>query len=103
MNWKWVISGVLGIFVGLSIAPFAHRSVLASSAPVSTHFQIEAATADESNGQGQRVPVHEAFLLDTESGKVWQFSGASTIFDRKKGEAIPVGPSFIRFPVESIK
>jgi len=103
MNWKWIIVGVLGVLLGLSIAPFEQRAVVASVAPVSTHFQIQAVTADESNGQGQRVPVHEAFLLDTESGEVWQFSGAATIFDRNKGEAIPVGPSFVRVPVESAK
>ncbi len=46
MNWKWMIGGVLGVFLGLSVSPFEHKTVLASSAPVSTHFVIKDATVD---------------------------------------------------------
>lgn len=103
MNWKLVMAGIFGVLLGLSIAPVEHRTVLASATPASPHFQMQAAMVDESNGQGQRVPVHEIFLLDTESGEVWQFQGATMVFDQSKGEAIPVEPRFFRIPVESAK
>jgi hypothetical protein len=101
MNWKWMIVGSFGILLGLSIAPLDHRAVSASTTPASIHFQMQPATVDESNGQGQRVPVHELFLLNTESGEIWQFQGATMVLDQNKGEAIPIGPKFSRVPVES--
>ncbi|SPE27626.1 exported hypothetical protein [Candidatus Sulfotelmatomonas gaucii] len=100
MNWKWVLVGILGVLLGLLIAPFEHKRVLASAAPVSTHFQIQAATVDESDGQGQRVPSHEVFLLDTESGEVWQFQGPVTAFNQTKGEAAFIPPKFFRVAVQ---
>lgn len=103
MNWKVMIVGILGVLVGLSIAPFEHKNVMASVAPNSANFQIHEATVDESNGQDGRSPVHEAFLLNTQSGEVWRFEGAHYLFDKSKGEAIPVEPKFTRVQVDSGK
>jgi hypothetical protein len=101
MNWKWGVAVALGLLLGLSLTLFQRKTVMASPVPVSTHFELQPATVEESNGQGQRVPVHEVFLLDTESGKVWQFQAAATVFDQSKGQATPIGPKFSSVPVES--
>lgn len=103
MNWKWVIVGALGVFLGLLIAPFEHKTVLASPAPVSAHFEIQSATVDESNHEGGTIPVHEVFMLNTETGEVWQFQGPVTAFNQAKGESAFIPPKFSRIAVESAK
>lgn len=103
MNWKWAAVGILGFTLGMSIAPYEQKTVIASTTSAGMKFQIQAATVDESNGEGHRIPVHEVFLLNTHSGEVWQFQGAAMVFDRNTGEAMPVKPKFSRVEVEFAK
>lgn len=103
MNWKAIIAAVVGFGLGLSIAPFAHRTVSASVAPANAHFQIQDATVDESNGEGQDVPAHEVFLLDTESGKVWKFQGLEWGKDKDGAAKLFREPIFLTVAVESGK
>jgi hypothetical protein len=99
MNWKWMVPAVAGTFAGMLFAPFAQKTVSASVAPVSAHFQIQDATVDEPNGQGQNVPAHEVFLLDTESGTVWQFQGLVWARGANGNDTILAEPSFHKVPV----
>jgi hypothetical protein len=101
MNRKWIVAAALGIVLGIAVAPFTHRAVLA--APASGHLQIEAVTVDESNGNGGRTPTHEVFRVDSDTGRVWQFQGPATVFDKTKGEAQFLGQKFAPVAVESIK
>ncbi len=61
MNWKWMVSAAAGTLAGMLFAPFAHKTVSAAVAPVSAHFQIQDATVDEPNGQGQKSPRTKSF------------------------------------------
>ena len=65
---------MFGIAIGLSVAPFEHKTALASVVPDTTHFEMQPATVDEAAAQAGTVPVHELFLLDTETGAVWAVS-----------------------------
>jgi hypothetical protein len=103
MNWKWMVAGVIGVLLGLSIAPLQRRSVLASVAPTGAHFQMHDAMVDESNGEGQNIPTHEIFLLDTESGKVWKFQGMVWSKDKNGPGKIFREPTFVTVAVESGK
>jgi len=103
MNWKWTAAAVLGLAIGLSVAPFEHNTVSASVAPTNAHFQMQSATVDEPNGEGQDVPTHEVFLLDTESGKVWKFQGLVWSHDKDGSVKTIREPTFLTVAVESIK
>ncbi len=103
MNWKFMIAGVFGLLAGLSIAPFEHRAVIASVAPTNAHFQMQDATVDEPNGQGQDAPTREVFLLDTESGKVWKFQGLVWGKDKDGTTKVFSEPRFIAIGVEAPK
>jgi hypothetical protein len=72
MNWKAII--ITAILAGLAGSLYTHNPVHASTEPV--RFQIQPAIADEANSLGEAVPYHEVFMIDTESGKVWQFQPA---------------------------
>src|ERR1039458_2757098 len=99
MNWKWMVPAVAGTLAGMLLAPFAHKTVSASVAPVNAHFQIQDATVDESNGQGQDVPAHEVFLLDTESGSVWNFQGLVWAHGPDGKTQLLAEPAFHKVPV----
>lgn len=103
MNWKWTAAAAFGLVVGILVAPFEHKTVLASVAPINPHFQMQDATVDEPNGEGQDAPRREVFLLDTESGRVWKFQGLA--YGRDKDGAMKVfsTPSFVNIAVESSK
>jgi hypothetical protein len=103
MNWKFMVVGIFGLLAGLSIAPFEHRAVIASAAPIDAHFQILDATADEPNGQGEDVPTHEVFLLDTQSGKVWKFQGLVWGKDKDGTTKVFSEPRFIAVGVDAPK
>jgi hypothetical protein len=103
MNWKFMVAAISGLLAGLSIAPFEQRVVIASAAPTNTHFQMQDATVDESNGEGQNVPTHEVFLLDTESGKVWRFQGLVWSRDKDGSAKMIVEPKFFSVAVEPPK
>lgn len=103
MNWKLLVASVFGLLAGLSIAPFEHRTVVASTAPTNAHFQMQDAIAEESNGEGQDVPTHEVFLLDTESGNVWKFQGMVWNRDKDGHSKIFTEPTFISIPVQAHK
>lgn len=103
MNWKWVIAGVFGVLLGLSIAPFEHKTILASAPPANAHFQMQDATVDESNGEGQVVLVHDVFLLDTESGNVWMYQSAHWRVKEDGSGKVLQGPVFSSIPVLSSK
>ena len=103
MNWKWMVAAILGLAIGLSVAPFEHKAVLASVAPLNAHFQMQDATVEEPNGEGQDVPRHEVFLLDTESGKVWKFQGLAWGKDRDGTTKVFSPPAFVSIAVESPK
>jgi len=50
------------------------KTVMAASPDLSGgHFQLQAAIVDEPTGDGTVAPVHEVFLIDTETGKVWKY------------------------------
>jgi hypothetical protein len=50
------------------------NAVLAASPdPANGHFQLQAVIVDEPNGEGVVAPVHEVFLVDTDTGKVWKY------------------------------
>jgi hypothetical protein len=102
-NWKFMAVAIFGLLLGLSIAPFEHRTVFASTAPANTRFQMQDATVDEQNGEGQDVPTHEVFLLDTESGTVWKFQGL--VWGREKDGSTKVfsEPRFIAVAVDPPK
>ena len=99
MNWKWMAAAMLGLAIGLLVAPFEHRTVLASVAPANAHFQMQDATVDEPNGEGQDAPRHEVFLLDTESGKVWKFQGLAWGRDKDGTTKVFAAPEFNSVPV----
>jgi hypothetical protein len=104
MNWKFMIACTFGLLVGLSIAPFEHRAVIASAAaPTDARFLIQNATADEPNGQGEDVPTHEVFLLDTQSGKVWKFQGLVWGKDKDGTMKVFSEPRFIAIDVDAPK
>lgn len=103
MNWKWMIAAVLGLVIGLLVAPFEHKTVSASAAPVNAHFQMQDATVDEPNGEGQDAPRREVFLLDTESGRVWKFQGLAYGKDKDGITKIFSEPKFFSVVVESGK
>ncbi len=103
MNWKWIAAMVLGLAIGLSVGHFGHSTVLASVAPANAHFQMQDATVDESNGEGQDAPRHEVFLLDTESGKVWKFQGLAWGRDKDGTVKMFAPPTFTSIAVESPK
>jgi hypothetical protein len=103
MNWKLAVVAILSLAVGLSIAPFEHRTVLASTVPADAHFQIQSATVDEPNSEGQEVITHEVFLLDTDSGKVWKFQGLVWTHDKDGVEKVISSPIFLPVGVESWK
>ncbi len=94
---------MFGIAIGLSVAPFEHKTALASVVPDTTHFEMQPATVDEAAAQAGTVPVHELFLLDTETGAVWQFQPSAIAFDKGRNETMFVAPKFSRVTVESIK
>ena len=91
MNWKLILSVTAALLLGLTLSPFEHGKVSAAvTAPYSTHFQLLSATVDEipANGTGPTLPFgptntvapyHELFLLDTESGKVWEYAPGATV------------------------
>ena len=95
MNWKLMAVAMLGLAIGLLAAPFEHRTVLASVAPTNAHFQMQDATVDEPNGEGQDTPRHEVFLLDTESGKVWKFQGLAWGQNKDGTARVFAPPEFI--------
>ncbi len=103
MNWKWMVAVMFGLALGIVIAPFEHKTVLASAVPVNAHFQMQDATVDEPNGLGQDTPVHEVFLLDTESGSVWKFQGIVWVHDKDGQDKMFSEPKFIRIAVEPKK
>ena len=103
MNWKWIIAAMFGLAIGLSVAPFEHQTVAASVVSANTHFQMQPATVDEAAAQAGTVPVHELFLLDTETGAVWQFQPLAIAFDKGRNETMFVAPKFSRVTVESNK
>jgi hypothetical protein len=103
MNWKWVAAAIVGLAVGLSIAPFERKTVFASTALADSHFQMQTATVDESDGAGGVTPVHEVFLLDTESGKVWKFQGLVWTHDKDGPSKLLSEPKFFSVAVESGK
>ena len=103
MNWKWMVAAMLGLAIGLLVAPFEHRTVLASTVPANAHFQMQDAMVDEPNGTGQDVPTHEVFLLNTDSGKVWKFQ--ALVWNPNKDGSVKVirDPIFLTVAVESGK
>jgi hypothetical protein len=103
MNWKLIATGICGLLIGSLIAPFEHKAVIASTAPTSTHFQMQDATVDEPNGEGQDVPRHEVFLLDTESGKVWKFQGLAWGKDKDGTAKLFSEPRFIAIGIDAPK
>jgi hypothetical protein len=103
MNWKWVAAAIVGLAIGLSIASFERRTVFASTAPADAHFQMQAATVDEPDGAGGVAPVHEVFLLDTESGRVWKFQGLVWTHDKDGSSKMFSEPKFFTVAVESGK
>ena len=103
MNWKWIIAAVFGVAIGLSIAPFEHKTVLASVAPANAHFQLQSATVDESDSEGQPGTFHDVFLLDTETGNVWEYEGTNYIRDQNKKVETIVPPGFFPVRVQSSK
>jgi hypothetical protein len=103
MNWKFMTAVTLGLLLGLLVAPFEHKAVSASAAPANAHFQMQDATVDESNGQGQDVPTHEVFLLDTQSGQVWKFQGLFWGRDKDGATKVFRQPTFLTVTVESPK
>jgi hypothetical protein len=101
MNWKWMMAGVLGVLLGLSISPFEKRIVMASTPPANARFQIEGVTDEQPDLAGQtitRTTYHTVFLLDTESGHVWRFERLVGSTD-KNGSTM----GFVSVPVESAK
>jgi hypothetical protein len=92
MDSKVFAAVAVGTLIGLL---FAHESKTVQAAvPNGSRFQIQAATADESNGQGGNVPTHEVFLLDGDTGKVWQFQGLVWNTDKDGNEHVMVTPMF---------
>lgn len=98
-----MVAAIFGLVLGLLIAPFEHKTVLASIAPANAHFQMQSATVDEPNGEGQDVPRHEVFLMDTESGKVWKFQGLAWGKDKDGTAKVFSPPVFTSIAVESGK
>jgi len=103
VNWELVLVGIVGVLVGIAIAPFEQKAARASASQFGGNFQIQAATVDEYTGSGQRTPVHEVFLLNTGTGEVWQFRGAMMGYNQEKGEASQIPAQFSRVAVESSK
>jgi len=103
MNRKWIVIAAFGVLIGLAIGPFEHRTVSASVAPANARFQLQDAIAEEPNGEGQDVPTHEVFLLDTESGKVWKFQGLVWGKDKDGQTKVFSEPRFIAVGVDAPK
>jgi hypothetical protein len=76
------------------------RSVLAASPDLASgHFQMMAAVVDELNGEGNSIPTHEVFLLDTDTGKVWKFQGTVWSSNQNGKGKIYMPEMFVSIPV----
>ena len=100
---KLILAAVAGLAAGVSIAPFEHKTVLASTTRANAHFQMLEATVDESNAEGQDIPSHEVFLLDTEGGTVWRFQGLQIGRDKDGTTGILAEPVFLPITVQQPK
>jgi hypothetical protein len=57
------------------VAPRLGGTVQAAPPATGTRYQLQGVMVDESDGRGGTQPIHEAFLVDTEAGRVWSFQG----------------------------
>jgi len=102
MNWKWIIIAALGVSLGLSIAPFENRTVSASTVPANAHFQIQDATVNEPGANGEEIVIHEVFLLDTDSGRIWKFKPL-LLAHQADGSTQAFPEEFVSVPIETGK
>jgi|ERR1700733_3628312 len=91
------------LFAMFSFLIFMHgdKAVLAASPDLANgHFQMMAAVVDELNGEGNSIPTHEVFLLDTDAGKVWKFQGTVWTGSNQNGKSKIIYPEmFVSIPV----
>jgi len=91
------------LLVMFPLFTFIHgnRPVLAASPDLANgHFQMLAAVVDELNGEGNSIPTHEVFLLDTDTGRVWKFQGTVWTSSNQNGKGKILMPEmFVSIPV----
>ena len=104
MKPNYLVIAVAGLIMGLLIAPFERKTVLAAPAvAASSHFQLQSATVDVAETGQTRVPAHELFLLDSENGKVWQYQGLVTATGPDGSTQLLTEPHFFSVSVDKPK
>lgn len=80
------------------------RAVLAASPDLTSgHFQLMAAVVDELNGEGNSIPTHEVFLLDTDTGRVWKFQGTVWTSNSSGKSKVLMPEMFVSIPINQPK
>ncbi len=79
MKMRWMFAAAT---TGLlfTIAPAQQKRTVAPAAPPSNQrFQLFSAQVEYKQDNGNDLPEHEVFLLDSQSGRVWRYQSNTTV------------------------